>query len=159
MTALLRLQVAAQGFPFDDVVRTRLVLESAVVEALAAHPAAQTADAHAVLDAMDAEGLAPAEFLALDAQFHLALADASDNVVIAAMMAGLRTAIETYVQAGAAKIPDWDAVADRLRAEHRDIVAAVEAGEGTRAATLVTSHIAGYYAHLAATPAAPADKN
>ena len=36
MSTLLRLQVAASGFPLDDVVSTRLVLESAVVEALAA---------------------------------------------------------------------------------------------------------------------------
>ena len=56
-----------------------------------------------------------AEFLALDAQLHLALAEASGNVVIAAMMAGLRTAIESYVQAGAAGIAEWDAAADRLR--------------------------------------------
>ncbi len=41
MSALLRLQVAAQGFPFDDVVRTRLVLESAVADALASDPNAR----------------------------------------------------------------------------------------------------------------------
>ena len=115
MSALLRLQVAAHGFPLDDVVRTRLVLESAVVEALASDPARPTTDARAVLDAMDAADLTPGEFLALDAQLHLALAEASGNVVIAAMMAGLRTAIESYVQAGAAGIADWDATADRLR--------------------------------------------
>ncbi len=68
-----------------------------------------------MLDAMDAGALTPAEFLALDAQFHLALAEASGNAVIAAMMAGLRTAIESYVQAGAELIPDWPATADRLR--------------------------------------------
>ena len=59
----------------------------------------------------------PGEFLALDAQLHLALAEASGNVVIAAMMAGLRTAIESYVQAGAERIADWDATADALRDE------------------------------------------
>src|SRR5688572_1770486 len=92
MSALLRLQVAAQGFPLDDVVHTRLVLESAVVEALASDAGRDTGDARAVADAMDAPDLTPAEFLALDAQLHLALAEASGNVVIAAMMAGLRTA-------------------------------------------------------------------
>ena len=120
MSALLRLQVAAQGFPFDDVVATRLVLESAVVDALATDPARSTAQARDVLDAMDADDLTPPEFLALDAQLHLALAEASGNVVIAAMMAGLRTAIESYVQAGAAGIAEWDAAADRLRREKLD---------------------------------------
>lgn len=146
MSALLRLQVAAQGFPLDDVVRTRLVLESAVVETLAADPTRETASAHAVIDAMDAEDLTPAEFLALDAQLHLALAEASGNVVIAAMMAGLRTAIESYVQAGAARIDEWESTAARLRAEHRAILVAVDDGDAISAKNLVHEHITGYYA-------------
>lgn len=147
MSALLRLQVAAQGFPLDDVVATRLVLESAVVDALAADPARDTSGAHALIEAMDASDLTPAEFLALDAQLHLALAEESGNVVIAAMMAGLRTAIESYVQAGAARIAEWDAAADRLRREHRAILDAVDDGDSERARRLVHDHITGYYAH------------
>jgi len=146
MSALLRLQVAAQGFPFDDVVATRLVLESAVVDALASDQTRSTTQARAVLDAMDADDLTAPEFLALDAQLHLALADASGNVVIAAMMAGLRTAIESYVQAGAAGIAQWDAAAARLRREHHAILDAVDAGDPALARTLVHDHIVGYYA-------------
>ena len=55
MSALLRLQVAAQGFALADVVRTRLVLEDAVVSDLASSPARDTGAAHQVLDAMDGE--------------------------------------------------------------------------------------------------------
>ena len=146
MSALLRLQVAAQGFPLDDVVRTRLVLESAVVEALSGDPARDTGAARAVVEAMESPDLTAAEFLALDAQLHLALAEASGNAVIAAMMAGLRTAIESYVQAGAAGIDDWDAAATRLRAEHRSILAAVDDGDAERARGLIRAHITGYYA-------------
>lgn len=146
MSALLRLQVAAHGFPLDDVVRTRVVLESAVVEAVAADPARSTSDARTVLLAMEAADLTPAEFLALDAQLHLALAEASGNVVIAAMMAGLRTSIESYVQAGAERIADWAATADRLRHEHTAILDAVDAGRPVIARTLIHDHITGYYA-------------
>jgi GntR family transcriptional repressor for pyruvate dehydrogenase complex len=155
MSALLRLQVAAQGFPLDDVVATRLVLESAVVEALAADPARETGDARAVVDAMDADDLTASEFLALDAQLHLALAEASGNVVITAMMAGLRTAIESYVQEGAARIREWDATAARLRREHHSILDAVDAGDTDLARTLVRDHITGYYAQAGL--ARPAD--
>ena len=155
MSALLRLQVAAQGFPLDDVVSTRLVLESAVVHALATDPARSTDAARAVVDAMDADDLTPSEFLALDAQLHLALAEESGNVVIAAMMAGLRTAIESYVQEGAARIRDWDATATRLRREHHAILDAVDAGDADRARTLVHDHITGYYAQAGL--ARPAD--
>lgn len=146
MSALLRLQVAAQGFPFDDVVRTRLVLESAVADALASDPARETAPARMLLDAMDAEGLTPAEFLSLDAQLHVALAEASGNVVIAAMMGGLRSAIESYVLAGAERIPDWEAAATRLRSEHRAILDAIDSGDPITSRTLIHDHITGYYA-------------
>jgi GntR family transcriptional repressor for pyruvate dehydrogenase complex len=147
MSALLRLQVAAQGFPIDDVVATRLVLEAAVVEALAADPDRDVEQTRAIITAMEADDLTADEFLALDAQLHLSLADASGNVVIAAMMAGLRSAIESYVRTGAERIPDWDATASRLRDEHRAILAAVDAGDAAGAASLVTAHITGYYAH------------
>jgi GntR family transcriptional regulator, transcriptional repressor for pyruvate dehydrogenase complex len=146
MEALLRLQVAAAGFPLDDVVRTRLVLEEAVVGELAADPGRATHDAHQILDAMDAPSLTPAEFLALDAQLHLSLADASGNVVIAAMMAGLRTSIESYVQAGAARIAHWHDTARRLRGEHRAVIAAIDAGDAARARRLMHDHLTGYYA-------------
>lgn len=145
MSALLRLQVAAQGFPLEDVVQTRLLLEDSVVVALAAAPDRDLLAAHRVLDAMDARGLSASEFLALDAQLHLALAEASGNTVVAAMMAGLRTAIESYVQEGAARIADWHAMAETLRAEHRSIVAAIDAGDADTARALVRAHITGYY--------------
>lgn len=145
MSALLRLQVAAQGFPLDHVVRTRLVLEDAVVAEMAAAPQRDTAHAHRLLQAMDAPELAPEEFLALDAQLHLSLAEASGNTVIAAMMAGLRSSIESYVQAGVSAIPDWEAMAASLRAEHRALVSAIDAGDVDAARALVRTHITGYY--------------
>jgi len=158
MSTLLRLQVAARGFPLGDVVSTRIILETAVVSALADAPDADLDAVRGMLDAMDAAALTPAEFLALDAQLHVALAEASGNVVVAAMMAGLRTAIESYVRAGAERVPDWDATAARLRREHRDIVAAVERGDAASARDAVRDHITGYYAQTglssAATPAA-----
>lgn len=146
MSALLGLQVAARGFPLDDVVHTRVVLESAVVQTLAEDPTRVMEGARAVLDAMDAADLSPAEFLALDAQLHLALAEASGNIVITAMMAGLRSSIESYVQAGAAHVADWEAMSRRLRCEHRAILDAVDDGEPATARRLIQNHITGYYA-------------
>lgn len=155
MSALLRLQVAAQGFALADVVRTRLVLEDAVVSELAASPVRDTSAAHQMLAAMDAEGLTTGEFLALDGQLHLALAESSGNTVIAAMMAGLRTSIESYVLAGSASIDDWDAMASRLRREHRALIAAIDGGDADAARTLVHDHITGYYTAAGLTDARP----
>ena len=154
MSSLMRLQVAAQGFDVRDVVKTRLVLESAVVTELAELVARDTADsapldlgvAAQLLDAMDADGpVSEAEFLALDAAFHLALAELSGNAVSASMMAGLRNSIESYVLAGAPNLPSWAETSGRLRHEHRAIVSAIEAGDAELARTRVTAHITGYY--------------
>jgi GntR family transcriptional regulator, transcriptional repressor for pyruvate dehydrogenase complex len=147
MSLLMRLQVAATGFPVADIVRTRLLLETSVAADLAARAGAvDLAEAVLLLDAMDDPQLAAGEYLALDAQFHLALADASDNQVVAAMMSGLRDSIESYVLEGAAGLPQWADTADRLRAEHRGIVQAIAAGDPAEASTRIHDHISGYYA-------------
>jgi GntR family transcriptional repressor for pyruvate dehydrogenase complex len=157
MSALMRLQVAAQGFPVADIVKTRLVLETAVAAELAEavlsdallHPDSRGHDlgpCAQLLDAMDADGLTEAEFLSLDAAFHLSLAEACGNQVVVATMAGLRSAIEGYVQAGVARLASWTETSIRLRAEHRGILAAIEAADPARAHALVHAHISGYYA-------------
>ena len=145
MSTLMRLQVAAQVFPVADVVKTRLALESSIVTELASTPGVNLAEASELLDAMDSPGLSAEEFLALDAQFHLTLAEASGNVVVTAMMAGLRNSIERYVIAGLAHLTSWPATAARLRREHRDVLRAIAAHDAEDAAARVRAHIDGYY--------------
>ena len=161
MSALMRLQVAASGFPVADIVRTRLILESSVAGDLAdATPAPDLTAADRLLDAMDSPTLTPQEFLALDAAFHLALAEASGNQVITATMAGLRSGIEGYALQGLASLTDWHATSARLRTEHRGIVEAIRATDAAAARTRIHDHISGYYAETfiapARTPATPA---
>lgn len=146
LSTVMRLQVAAQGFPVADVVEARLVVEPAIAAHLATRGAADVSQASSLLDAMDAPGLDPAEFLALDARFHLALAEASGNAVLSATMAGLRDSIEGYVLAAVPNLPSWWATSARLRAEHRGIVQAIAAGDAQDAARRVRAHVAGYYA-------------
>lgn len=146
MTALMRLQVAANGFAVQDVVATRLVLETAVVHDLAGDSQRNLARPVELLDAMESRQLSEAEFLALDAQFHLSLAEAAGNQVITATMAGLRGSIENYVLAGVPNLPSWAETSERLAVEHRHIVAAIEEGDAASARTLVRDHITGYYA-------------
>ncbi|WP_295784884.1 FCD domain-containing protein [uncultured Microbacterium sp.] len=148
LAAFLRLQVAANGFPLADVVRTRVVLECDVAERLA-RADADLGEVAGILDAMDAAPLAPEEFLALDARFHQALAEASGNAVVSAMMAGLRSSIEAYTQAGAARLSSWPEMADRLRREHRRILDAVVRGEADTARECVRAHITDYYTDVA----------
>ncbi|PPF76800.1 hypothetical protein C5B96_16385, partial [Subtercola sp. Z020] len=175
MSSLIRLQVAAQGFRVDDVVSTRLILETAVAAQLAAveRDAAGSAPAAApgssvpsappdaapgrdalaaaveILDVMEGSGDAeptPQEFLALDAQFHYSLAEAAGNDVISSMMTGLRNSIESYALAGVPNLPSWATTSDRLKREHRAIVAAIRSGDTAAARQSVDDHITGYYA-------------
>lgn len=143
----LRLHVATQHLPVSDIVETRVLLESWAA-ARARPDAPQLDQAATLLDEMDAVGRGHETadaFLALDVQFHLALADAAGNAVVSAMMGSLRESIQGYTARLTAGLPDWDAMARRLQAEHRELLAAIRKDDGGRAATLVASHIEGYY--------------
>lgn len=145
MSALMRLQVAATGFPVADIVSTRLLLETSVAAELATTDA-DLAAPRQLLSAMDSPSLTEAEFLALDAQFHVALAEASGNTVVAAMMVGLRSAIEGYARAAVPNLASWPATSARLRIEHAAILTAIETGQAAEASELVHDHITHYYA-------------
>ncbi|MFC9786845.1 FadR/GntR family transcriptional regulator [Rhodococcus sp. NPDC127528] len=148
MAMLMRMQVAAQGFPVSDVVQTRMVLESEVMRTLAVRrPAPDLHLALELLDSMDESTLSADEFLVLDAQFHVAMADAAGNQVVAAMMAGLRESIESYV-IGGVDVASWPSTCTRLRHEHRGLVEAVAAGDPALAERRILDHIRGYYEGL-----------
>ncbi|MFH5878615.1 FadR/GntR family transcriptional regulator [Arthrobacter sp. NA-172] len=139
----LRLHVATQHLPVADIVQTRVLLESwAVSRAKADAP--ELMEAARLLDQMEVRP-AVDDFLALDVAFHLALAEAAGNAVVSTIMGSLREAIEGYAAALTANLPNWESTAQRLRCEHRAILAAVNDGDGERAATLVAAHIEGYY--------------
>lgn len=143
----LRLHVATQHLPVSDIVETRILLETWA--AARAKPDAPELEQAATLlgemDAVERVARTADDFLALDIRFHLALADAAGNAVVSAMMGSLRESIQGYTARFTANLPDWDATASRLQAEHREILAAIRNDDGARAATLVAAHIEGYY--------------
>lgn len=147
MTSLLRLHLATNHLPIRDIVQTRVLLESWAAREAATRtdnePGLKAADA--LLDRMDDLSISPEDFHLLDAEFHVALSGLAGNILIAAVMASLRSAIHGYVLAAVPNLPDWEATAVGLRAEHRAIITAIRAGDPTRAATEVTNHIEGFY--------------
>jgi GntR family transcriptional repressor for pyruvate dehydrogenase complex len=146
-THLLRFYLALEHVSMRDLLQFRVALESWMAAAAAArHPDADLAEAVALLDEMDAGDLSETEFLEDDLAFHLALARAGGNELATLVMEGCRTAIlrwmiETTELAGA-----WPATRDRLRREHREIYAAIDARDGQRASALVEKHIQSFYA-------------
>ncbi|MDI6022393.1 FCD domain-containing protein [Leucobacter sp. UT-8R-CII-1-4] len=141
MAAMMRLQVAAQGFRASETVSVRVMLEQAVVTQLAADPSPDLSRPVELLEAMEFAGLSPQEFLVLDAQFHLALAQASGNEVLLAIMTGLRESIEWYFLEAARTFPKWDEMVVRVRAEHREIINAIVDGDAERAKLAVAQNI------------------
>lgn len=140
----LRLHMATSHLPIEDIVQTRLLLETwAAAHANSGAPAMD--DAAALLDAMDSSAQDEKEFLRLDALFHVALAEAAGNVLIGAMMSSLRESIEGYTLRLTRTLPDWAATSARLRTEHRSIHNAILNDEGALAAQIVASHIEGFY--------------
>ncbi len=157
MTAGIRLHLASHHLPVADIVELRVLLETWSVARVADRvrssrdglSATDLGPSAAVLAQMDETGLSIEEFHRLDAAFHAGLVGSSGNVLVAAVMSGLRGAIHDYVMTGTRGLPDWEGTAARLRAEHRAILDAVATGDPGQAAERVRAHIEGFYREAA----------
>jgi len=134
------------SFRTSDVVEARVMLERRSAELAALHAAPPELDRIRVaLDRMDDLSLSMEEFNELDTEFHVSLADASDNQLVADMTRAIRGAVrDTLLEAFRAR-HDWQGTATRLRGEHRAIYDAVVAGDATEAADAVERHIRGFW--------------
>lgn len=142
LTQFLRLHIALAHFSLDDVVEARAVLERS-----SARLAAERADAEDLarmrerLDRMDEVGLPREAFNDCDTDFHVAIAEAAGNRLVADLTVSVRNAVRQTLLTVFHRVGDWEAVAARLRAEHRAIYDAVAAGEAEAAGEAVEAHI------------------
>jgi len=145
LTRLLRLHVALANFPLPDVVEARVMLERYSARLASEHAGPDLLDAlREPLDAMDDDDLDRVAFNDLDTAFHIAIAEAGGNRLVADMTTAIRDAVRRSVLASFELLGDrWPDIVTRLRAEHRAIYDAVAAGDGESAARLVEEHIRG----------------
>ncbi|MEU8134192.1 FadR/GntR family transcriptional regulator [Streptodolium elevatio] len=142
---ILRLHVGLAHFSLHDIVETRRI-----VETWAARSAAEQAGPEHLARLRDAvsrmagPGLTPDRFNQADADFHLALAEASGNTVVATLMHGLRDAVGRHAVEAVERL-GWPESAAILRADHLRILAAVEGGRPDDAAAAVRDHLARSY--------------
>lgn len=143
LAATLRLHMATNHFPVADIVQTRIMMETWAAVEGAGRPrdAGQEESLHKLIAAMAAPDLDREEFHVLDAAFHVMLSSLAGNAVITAMMESLRQAIQSYVSAAIDNDTMWDAMVPSLRAQHSEILAAVLADDGVRAASALKDHI------------------
>lgn len=149
LNRLLRLHVALTNFPIDHVVEARVMLERWSVRLAAAHAApADLAGLRELLAEMDDEGISRASFNDLDTAFHVAIANASGNSLVADLTRALREALRHALLTAFSESGEWEKLADGFRVEHRAIYESIASGDASKAADTVEAHIRGFFGRL-----------
>lgn len=145
LNRLLRLHVALANFPMIDVVEARVMLERFSATLAAVHADVDAAARLGeLLDAMDDADIDRERFNDLDTEFHIAIAEAGGNRLVADMTIAIRDSTRRPILRGLELLGDgWTDVCAGLREEHRRIRAAIVAGDGQAAADAVEAHIRG----------------
>ncbi len=147
LTRLIRLHVVMASVGSQDVVRARIALERESTRLAAAHASPEDRAAIvAHLEAMDDPAITPEAFNDRDTEFHVAIAQASGNPLVAEMTTALRNAMRSTLLRRLTAAADFPGVTRRLCAEHHGIYQALLDGSGPKAADLVEEHIASFYA-------------
>ena len=146
LTRLIRMHVLVASVGSDDLVRARITLERESARLAAEHA---SPDDHARLvehlDAMDAPGVSVDEFNDRDTAFHVAIARASGNTLVAELTTALRNAMRGTLLERLQAEQDFRGMSERLCREHRAIHQALLDHQGGRAADLVEAHIENFY--------------
>jgi GntR family transcriptional repressor for pyruvate dehydrogenase complex len=148
MTRLLRVHLALANFSLEDVVSSRVLLEAAAARGATRHASpSDLARLAQVLRAMDPDddALEPHLFAGLDTDFHVAIAKASGNRLIAVLMHSLRDALQRQMADAFDRLTDWRETAAELHVEHRAIHAAIASRDGDAAAAAIETHIERFY--------------
>ncbi|HTE59744.1 MAG TPA: FCD domain-containing protein [Solirubrobacteraceae bacterium] len=142
---VLRLLVALRHVSLDDTIEFRVMVEAGAARSLAT-AGASADELGELLDRMEAPGVKQPDFHALDATFHVTLVRTAGNALLDLVEDAVDGLLRKIVTDLALIAWDWEAVRPRLIAEHRAIHDAIVAGDGERAAALVTQHIR-YWGH------------
>lgn len=149
LTQMLRLHIALANFPMSDVIEARVMLERWSAR-LAAQQA--TVDDLALLGGLVATMEAAREdrhaFNDADTGFHVAIAEAGRNRLVADMTTAIRDSMRTPILHAFQANTAWPELVDTLIRQHRAVYDATAARDGTRAADLVERHIRYAFAAL-----------
>lgn len=142
LTRLLRLHVALENFPHEDVIEVRIALERLSVR-LAARNATpeQLGVAQRALEVMADPDIGREAFNDADTAFHVALAAAAGNRLAMDTTAAIRESMRLPILDRFRHVHSWEDVVGDLRRDHEAIQAAVMAGDAGEAERLVETHI------------------
>lgn len=125
-----------------EMLEFRLMLELGAARSVAARRDPQAlADLRALVDEMEDEDTDDADFHRLDASFHVALLKATRNRLVDLVESGLDSALRRMITDVAGAWRDQETLRRELTQQHREILAALERGDGEEAARLLSLHI------------------
>lgn len=149
LTRLLRVHVALTNFPMPDVVEARVLLERGSARLAASELDEQTlAGLRELLEAMDDPAIDRAHFNELDTAYHVAIAEAGGNRLVADMTTAIRGSMRTPILMSFEETDDWDGLVAGLRRGHHDIYDRLAAGDAPGAERAVEEHIRYAYERL-----------
>jgi GntR family transcriptional repressor for pyruvate dehydrogenase complex len=153
LARLLRLHVALANFPLADVVEARVILERASARLAAASASADDlAHMRVLLEQMDDRQLSREEFNDLDTDFHVAVAQAGGNRLVADLTGAMRNSLRHPLLDAFSRIDEWPPAAEVLRRGHHAIYDAIAERDPDTAEKHTESHIREFWA--TASPAA-----
>ena len=142
ISRLMRLYMALGHFDLDNVLETRRLLEEeAAREAATKRTDEQLAGMDKLLAGMD-DLLGDRErYLALDGKFHVAVALASSNPLLAHLMGSMRDAVTENLVKAHIEESNWETLARKAQQNHRKLVEALRAGDRDAAAQCINQHV------------------
>ena len=149
LTRLLRLHIGLSTFPMPDAIDARVMLERWSCRLAAQEATPEELDLlRETLASMRRPDISHAEFNDLDTRFHVQIADAGHNRLVADMTTAIRDAMHWWIMQSFAQRDDWDDLVIELRAGHEAVFESIEAHRPAEAAERVEAHIRSSYALL-----------
>jgi DNA-binding FadR family transcriptional regulator len=151
LSGLLRMHATLLHMPLTDLLEMREGIEVVTARRAAERATPEQVEELAAIVAAMRPGATPAEFLALDTEFHLLLARISGNAVAPLILHALRDAIarqvlvafEQLVAAG-----KWATELAWLVREHAELVAHIRGGDPEAAAAAFGQHVHNFYGRV-----------
>jgi DNA-binding FadR family transcriptional regulator len=132
-----------RGGAFFETLAVRDALEPLICREAARHHAPEDILAlERILDQMEGQIDAPEKYLGLNYRLHRRIAKMSSNVALHGVYLMLLDSMEKQLQA--AEVDDFDAAAHL--AEHRELIGAIDAGEGKRLEAAIARQSPSYVA-------------
>lgn len=149
LARIFRLHLAISGAGIGDLTETRVALErsSAVIAAQQLSLRALR-DLTATITAMR-KATTVEQFNALDTEFHVQLARAGRNDLVADLTVAIREAVREPIRTASEQMDDWADFRLTLIAEHERILEAIASADAEAAAVAMEAHIRRAYAVLA----------